>query len=75
VDYLCQVPWLKALQNLIVSVLVADLVFLQVVWQSYKLAVEYFFVKKDARRQWCEGREDSVEGSILAQRMSGEDLS
>jgi hypothetical protein len=73
-DYLCQVPRRKALPNLIVSVLVADLVFLQATWQIYKLAVEYFFVKRIPRSQWCEGCKASAETFPLTQTTSREDL-
>jgi hypothetical protein len=74
-DYLCQVPRRKALPNLVVSVLVADLVFLQATWQIYKLVVEYFFVKRISRSQWFEGCKASAETFPLTQTTSREDLS
>ena len=44
-EYLCQVPKRKPIGNLIVTILVADLVLLQTVWQIYKLVVDTFFLK------------------------------
>lgn len=42
--YWCQVPQRKSTGNLLVSILLADLVFLQSLWQLFKVGVEYFFV-------------------------------
>lgn len=72
-DYICQVPRRKAWANLIVSVLVADLVFLQAIWQLYKFAVDYFLVKKIPDGQWCEGCRKTSEAILLTERVS-EDL-
>lgn len=69
-DYLCQVPQRKAAANLIVSVLVADLVFLQATWNIYKLIVDYFFVGKLDNHSWCEGcdrRAEAAEGIPLTE--------
>lgn len=40
INYICQVPKLKTAGALIVSVLVADVVLLQVIWKLYVLAVD-----------------------------------
>jgi hypothetical protein len=74
-DYLCQVPRRKAIPNLIISVLVADLVFLQAVWQLYKLAVDSLLKKKIPDSQWCEGCRDSPEVIPLGSRSSEDDSS
>jgi hypothetical protein len=74
-DYLCQVPRRKAVPNLIISVLVADLVFLQAVWQLYKLAVDRFLKKRMPESQWCEGCKDSSEVIPLGSRLSEDDSS
>jgi hypothetical protein len=72
-DYICQVPRQKAWANLIISVLVADLVFLQAIWQLYKLAIDYFFVKKIPDGQRCEVCSKCPEAIPLTERIS-EDL-
>lgn len=72
-DYLCQIPRRKPMANLIVSVLVADLVFLQAVWQLYKLAVDSFLKKKIPDSQYCEGCGDSPEAIPLGSRSSDDD--
>jgi len=69
-DYICQVPRRKAWANLIVSVLVADLVFLQAIWQLYKFAVDYFLVKKIPDGQRCEGCRKISEAIPLTERIS-----
>jgi hypothetical protein len=69
-DYICQVPRQKAWPNLIISILVADLVFLQATWQLYKLAIDYFFVKKIPDGQSCEGCIKSPEAIPLTERNS-----
>ncbi|KAI0600269.1 hypothetical protein F4775DRAFT_590598 [Biscogniauxia sp. FL1348] len=48
-DCLCQVPRLKSSGNLIVSVLVADLVILQVVWKPFALFGAKTLIKKERR--------------------------
>lgn len=73
-DYICQLPKRKLLSNLIVSVFVADLVFLQATWQVCKLVVDYFFVKKIADGQWCERCKDSPEAIPLTDPVSEEDV-
>ncbi|THY70813.1 hypothetical protein D6C95_10305 [Aureobasidium pullulans] len=40
--YMCQEPMLKSWANVIVSILVADLVFLRAAWSLYNLIVGYF---------------------------------
>ena len=74
-DYTCQVPQQKAWPNLIVSILVADLVFLQAAWQLYKLAIDYFFVKKIPDGQQCEGCSSKCSETIPLTERTSEDLS
>ena len=59
-EYLCQVPQRKSTGNLIVSVMVADLVLLQALWQLYKLAVDFFCVRKKPEAQYCQGCIDNM---------------
>lgn len=54
-SYLCQVPHRKPAGELIVSVLVADLVFLQVVWALFTLGVGQWMKRKDPTTHICEG--------------------
>ncbi|KAH8882282.1 hypothetical protein GQ53DRAFT_459974 [Thozetella sp. PMI_491] len=46
-SYLCQVPQRKPLGELILSLLIADLVFLRASWALFKLAVESFMMWRD----------------------------
>jgi hypothetical protein len=73
-DYICQVPRQKAWANLIISVLIADLVFLQATWKLYKLAIDYFFATKIPNGQMCEGCGKSSDAIPLMEGHS-EDLS
>ncbi|EXJ73723.1 uncharacterized protein A1O5_03485 [Cladophialophora psammophila CBS 110553] len=47
--YLCQVPKRKSLGTLVVSILVADLVFLQALWKVFTLGTEAWLTHKDPR--------------------------
>ena len=64
--YICETPQLKSGGNLVVSVLLADLVFLQALWKLFTLAVGGFALRKRPRAGYCEGclaalREDTLE--------------
>lgn len=54
-EYICQVPQRKSTTNLLVSIIVADLVFVQTVWLLFKLAVDFFYLRKDPTSQYCQG--------------------
>ncbi|KIW89454.1 uncharacterized protein Z519_09610 [Cladophialophora bantiana CBS 173.52] len=47
--YLCQVPKRKSLGALIISILVAELVFLQALWKVFTLGAEAWLTNKDPR--------------------------
>jgi hypothetical protein len=67
--YLCQVPRRKAAGELFVAILVADLVFLQAVWQLFKFVTETWFLspkKRGPKVNYCEG-------CLLQQRVDGHD--
>lgn len=49
-SYLCQVPKLKSAGNIIVSILVADLVFLQVFWTIFTFVVDTWFLEARNRQ-------------------------
>ena len=53
--YLCEVPRQKPMGNLMVSILIADLVFLQALWMLFKLVVELFMKHKNKEANFCEG--------------------
>ena len=64
-SYLCQVPRMKSGGNLFLSVLVADLVFLQALWKVFTLLTDTFLLRRRRRpeAQHCQGcltREESV---------------
>ncbi|KAK3671382.1 hypothetical protein LTR78_008660 [Recurvomyces mirabilis] len=53
--YLCQVPQRKPAGSLFVSILVADLVFLQALWFVFIYVVDMFFLRRHPERNHCEG--------------------
>lgn len=54
-QYLCQVPQRKSTGNLLVSILLADLVFLQSLWQLFRSVVDHFLVKRVVDANKCAG--------------------
>ena len=56
-QYLCQVPQLKSATSLIISILVADLVFLQALWKIFNLAVSFWLERKQPEAKYCLGCE------------------
>jgi hypothetical protein len=59
--YICQVPRLKSTGNLIVSILVADLVFLQAVWRLFKLVTDAYLFKSRPESNQCTAGGANVE--------------
>jgi hypothetical protein len=55
VTYLCQVPQLKSTSSLIFSVLIADFVFLQVLWKVFILIVDFFMYRRYTGMGSCQG--------------------
>jgi hypothetical protein len=55
VNYLCNVPQLKSWSELIVSILVADLVFLRALWSLFTITMSSWVKYNDKTRNWCEG--------------------
>lgn len=53
-NYLCSVPRWKSTGSIFISVLLADLVFLQAAWVIYCMVVQRFFVRS-ATANYCEG--------------------
>lgn len=53
-NYLCSVPQMKSFGNLFISILLADLVFLNALWFIYCLVVDRFFVRSPSAN-YCEG--------------------
>ncbi|KIY03723.1 uncharacterized protein Z520_00414 [Fonsecaea multimorphosa CBS 102226] len=58
--YLCQVPKRKSAGTLVLSILVADLVFLQALWKVFTLCTDAWLTHKNPR-----GAEDSNTSSLL----------
>lgn len=52
--YTCQIPRRKSAGSLILSILVADLVFLQASWQLY-IFVARLFLRDEHKPAYCEG--------------------
>lgn len=55
INYLCQIPKRKPLADLIISVLVANLVFLQALWLIFTFGMGYWLKRKDERSEYCIG--------------------
>jgi hypothetical protein len=53
-QYLCQVPRLKSTSSLIVSIIIADLVFLQALWVTVKFLMA-FFLERRPEAKYCDG--------------------
>lgn len=53
-NYLCSVPQMKSFGNLFVSILLADLVFLNAIWFIFCLVVDRFFIRSPSANH-CEG--------------------
>ncbi|KAK7953051.1 hypothetical protein PG996_013944 [Apiospora saccharicola] len=53
--YLCQFPRMRAPISLVVSVMVADLVFLQAAWQLYKPFTGWWLTRRIPDSDWCKG--------------------
>jgi hypothetical protein len=54
-QYLCQVPKLKSKGSLIVSIIVADLVFLQALWVVFTWIVTFFLERRHPEAKYCPG--------------------
>lgn len=54
-QYLCQVPKLKSKGSLIVSIIVADLVFLQALWVVFTWIVTFFLERRYPEAKYCLG--------------------
>ncbi|KAJ5134851.1 hypothetical protein N7526_006216 [Penicillium atrosanguineum] len=59
--YICQVPRLKSTGNLLVSILVADLVFLQAIWQLFKLVTDTYLFRSRPESNQCKAGGADVE--------------
>jgi hypothetical protein len=55
VSYLCQIPRMKSTGSLIFSVLIANLVFLQVLWKVFVLIVDFFLYRRHPNMSSCQG--------------------
>lgn len=52
-QYLCQIPKLKSTGSLIVSIVVADLVFLQAFWTIFTFTTTYFLTRRHPEAMSC----------------------
>lgn len=55
VNHLCNVPQRKPWSELVVSILIADLVFMRALWSIFTLATSSWVKSKDKTGNWCEG--------------------
>lgn len=66
-EYTCEVPKMKAAGGLIISILVADLVFLQALWHILNWLTVMVMTRRNVRANYCDGcemllRRDQEEG-------------
>jgi hypothetical protein len=54
-QYLCQVPKLKPVGSMLVSVIVADLVFLQALWLIVTFLTTFFLERRHPQANYCDG--------------------
>jgi hypothetical protein len=54
-QYLCQIPQLKSAGSPVISIFVADIVFLQTLWQIFKLVVGSILERKHPEANYCQG--------------------
>ena len=54
-QYFCQVPQLKSTGSLLISIVVADLVFLQVLWKVFNMVVTLGMERHHPDSKHCEG--------------------
>lgn len=54
-QYACSIPERKSMGSLLLALLLADLVFLQALWKTYKFAVETYLERTDPQSNVCEG--------------------
>jgi len=62
-QYFCQVPQLKSIGSLLIAIIVADLVFLQVLWKILNLAVAFGLTRRHSEAQYCDGCAKKVQRS------------
>lgn len=72
-QYVCQVPKKKTAGSMIVSVFVADVVFLQAVWTLFKFATTSWLERRDPDATKCMGclelrKQLDQDGTLLQQR-------
>jgi hypothetical protein len=69
-QYLCQIPKLKSGGSLFISILVANLVFLQALWAIVNWIMVWRLERSDPRANFCEGCKTRDAGIELLERPS-----
>lgn len=54
-QYLCQIPVRKPWSELIVAIIVADLVFLRLLWMVFNILATWWAERRDRTAMFCEG--------------------
>jgi hypothetical protein len=54
-QYLCQIPVRKPWSELIVAIIVADLVFLRLLWTVFNILATWWVERRDRTAMFCEG--------------------
>jgi hypothetical protein len=70
-EYLCQVPRRKPVGDIFVSVLLADLVFLQFAWKLYTVFVDKLLVHKQPNAMFCQACAEREGPEMEARHRSG----
>ncbi|KIX92517.1 uncharacterized protein Z520_11837 [Fonsecaea multimorphosa CBS 102226] len=61
--YLCSVPHQKSFAELVTSILVADLVFLQAAWWLFRTGMDKLMERRDSQTHYCAGCSSRPRGS------------
>ena len=60
-NYICNVPKRKPTSDLVISIAVADLVFMKTLWTIFTFIIGLVMRRKDSRTDWCERCSSSVD--------------
>ena len=72
-NYLCNVPRQKPWRELIQTIVIADLVLMQTLYQVFGIVMGWWFGRKDRKMNWCAGCMEQRVISAVSARPSFKD--